>query len=412
MSRSLDVYLHNFLVGHLSQSREGQLSFIYTKEWLHHKDRMPLSISLPLQAEPFKQKECKGFFSGILPEEAHRSIIANIFGISARNDYSMLEQIGGECAGAVTFVPKKQALPMQDYNYKLLSDDDLAKAFKELPRRPLLVGEPELRLSLAGVQNKLAVYIDDENKIYLPLGNAPSTHILKPTINGITDSVINEAFCLDLARSTGIPTIEGTIGMVNNIEYLQVKRYDRIIGSGYPKRIHQEDFCQALNISPENKYQNEGGVSLWDSFKLIREVSSLPAVDILHLLDTVLFNIIIGNHDAHGKNFSLLFNIINGVHNIRLAPAYDIVCTAYYSEFTDKMAMRVGRQYKSKELTLKDIEDFARDTSLGVAMVRKRFFELVETILDNLTVVKDRCSLEELSLFVTARATRFKNRIM
>src|SRR5271169_6196939 len=147
MTRMLDVYLHECLVGHLIQDDGGQMSFEYLESWLAKPGAAALSQSLPLRQERFPAKECRGFFGGILPEESKREMIARNLGISARNDYAMLEQIGGECAGAVTFVPAGQSLPERNYHYRTLSSDELAKVFKELPKRPLLAGEEGVRLS-------------------------------------------------------------------------------------------------------------------------------------------------------------------------------------------------------------------------------------------------------------------------
>jgi len=111
MARTLDVYLHEELAGHLNQDDGGQMSFEYLESWLAKPSAAALSQSLPLRKERFPAKECRGFFGGILPEESKREIIARNLGISARNDYAMLEQIGGECAGAVTFIPAGQEFP-------------------------------------------------------------------------------------------------------------------------------------------------------------------------------------------------------------------------------------------------------------------------------------------------------------
>ena len=110
-------------------------------------------------------------------------------------------------------------------------------------------------------------------------------------------------------------------------------------------RVHQEDFCQALGITSEMKYQNEGSPSAKQCFDLIREVSSAPVIDLQRLLDAVIFNFLVGNHDAHGKSFSLLHENYNSVSatklleshsTVRLAPLYDIVCTAYYPNLSKK----------------------------------------------------------------------------
>src|SRR5690348_6987376 len=120
MARALDVYLHNDLVGHLVQDDEGAMSFQYGAIWLEKPGAISLSQSLPLRKEAFRRRECRAFFGGILPEETKREMIAGNLGISARNDYAMLERIGGECAGAVTFVPEGEALPERRYAYREL----------------------------------------------------------------------------------------------------------------------------------------------------------------------------------------------------------------------------------------------------------------------------------------------------
>src|SRR5438128_2183905 len=150
MARTLDVYLYNELVGHLVQDDGGQMTLGYSGSWLQKPNPTPLSQSLPLRTKRFTRKECRGFFAGLLPEEGQREIIARNLGISARNDYAMLEQIGGECAGAVTFIPTGQNLPERNDGYRTLSSEELAAILKQLPKRPLLAGEHGIRLSLAG----------------------------------------------------------------------------------------------------------------------------------------------------------------------------------------------------------------------------------------------------------------------
>src|SRR5437016_5545391 len=198
MPRTLDVYLHTDLVGHLVEDDSGEMIFEYAESWLNRSGAAPLSQSLPLRKERFKGKECRGFFAGILPEESKRETIARNLGISARNDYAMLERIGGECAGAVTFIPSGQPLAVRDYHYRALSSKELVDIFKDLPKRPLLGGVEGVRFSLAGAQDKIAVRIEG-GEISLPLGGAPSTHILKPSIERFAGVVFNEALTMHMA---------------------------------------------------------------------------------------------------------------------------------------------------------------------------------------------------------------------
>src|SRR3989338_5492909 len=160
MNRLLQVYLHDHYVGDLMQDHSGVMTFRYTSTWLKTPNARELSHSLPLQEARFNQKACRGFFSGILPEDDSRKRIAQILGISARNDFTLLEAIGGECAGAVSFVSEESARFQAEPDYRSVSNDELAEILRILPSRPLLAGEDGVRLSLAGTQDKLAVYFD------------------------------------------------------------------------------------------------------------------------------------------------------------------------------------------------------------------------------------------------------------
>lgn len=361
MAKSLDVYLHENLVGHLIQDEGGQMVFEYAEDWLARAHATALSLSLPLKRDRFKQKECRGFFAGILPEGSKREVIARNLGISPRNDYAMLERIGGECAGAVTFVPTGHALPARDYGYRALSPTELAGILKELPKRPLLAGEKGIRLSLAGAQDKLAVRLEGD-EISLPLGGAPSTHILKPGVEHFAGVVFNEGLVMKLAAAAGIPSAKVEIRTVEGIEFLLVERYDRTHrqseGKAVLERLHQEDFCQALAIPPELKYQKEGGPSLKRCFDLLREVSAAPVIDLSSLLDAVIYNWLVGNNDAHAKNFSILYRGAGtAAAEIRLAPLYDAVNTIYYPELSREMAMKIGREYLSDRVTPRNFEE-------------------------------------------------------
>jgi len=389
MARTLDVYLHRELVGHLIQNDGGQMVFDYAESWLQRPDATPLSHSLPLRRERFTRKECRGYFAGVLPEESKREIIARNLGISERNDYAMLERIGGECAGAVTFILAGESLSALDDRYRALSAHELAGILKELPRRPLLAGEIGIRLSLAGAQDKIAVRVEDD-AISLPLGGAPSTHILKPAVERFAGVVFNEAFCMRLAAVVGLPAAKAEIRRVEDVEYLLVERYDRVHrqspeGATLLERLHQEDFCQALGIVSENKYQKEGGPSLKQCFALLREVSSAPVIDLARLLDAVVFNFLVGNNDAHGKNFSLLYRYAGTASlETRLAPLYDVVSTYYYPELTRDMAMKIGGEYSSDKVSKANFEQLAEDAGLAKPLVRSRVPELAEAVLSNL----------------------------
>ncbi len=409
MSHTLDVFLSNKLVGHLIQKKSRQVSFEYSEQWLDDKSSFAISTSLPLKGEPFKQNKCRGFFGGLLPEEYNRRLIARNLGISAQNDFAMLEKIGGECAGALTFLPKGTLPSETDYVYQPLEESDLVDISKRLLTRPLLAGDSGIRITLAGAQEKIALHVDQNGHYSLPLNGAPSTHVLKPATNRYPNMVSNEAFSLSLAGSIGIPVVDAAANRIDELEFILVKRYDRRTESGkeFPVRLHQEDFCQAMGIPSERKYQSEGGPRLVDCVNLLRAVSNLPAVDIQNFLKLVIFNLIIGNNDAHGKNFSFLFTEQGESITARLVPAYDVLSTDFYDELTKVMAMKVGKANQFDHLRVKDFERLAIASEISVAGFRNQITEVAGNVRDALSVtIRDFPVIHELGSRIDKRAAR------
>ena len=347
--KTLDVYLNTILVGKLVQNDKGSLSLTYTAEFLH-KAATGISLSLPLQAAPFTGIEVKAFFSGLLPDEIAKQKIARYLGFSEKNAFALLQAIGGECAGALSLYPEGQIPPIHnDKDIEVLDGTKLRDILELLKKHPLLAGEDKMRLSLAGVQDKLAVDFD-KGKIALVKNGAPTTHILKSVISHISDSVHNELFCMRLAEAIGIIVPKATIHFVGDIPCYIVERYDRKKNvDGSVLRMHQEDFCQALGILPEIKYEREGGPSLAKCLEIIIAHSAKPAADQLRFLDLTIFNYLIGNADAHGKNFSLLYT----GSKPELAPAYDLLSTAVYPDLSEKMAMKISGKYKPNDVVLR-----------------------------------------------------------
>ena len=362
MSRVLNVWWDERLVGRLSQNRHGEPGFIYESEWLEAADSAwSLSTSLPLRTEPFSRRECGPFFSGLLPDEGQRDAVARQLGISRGNVYALLERLGGDVAGALQLlrpgelpVAVSAAAPAGP-----LDPGELAAVLDALPVRPLLAGEEGLRLSLAGAQSKLPVVLVD-GEVALPVPEQATTHILKAPIPRFPDSVENEAFVMRLAARIGLDAAPVEAREVEHRKFLLVERYDRrIAGAGFVARIHQEDFCQALGIWPERKYAAEGGPTLRECFELLRGIAARPAVEVLKLMDATIFNLIAGNADAHGKNFSLLYTDSGPV----LAPLYDLLTTIAYPELSPRLAMKIGKRNTLDEM------DAPR---LGIVCVRSR----------------------------------------
>ena len=371
--KRLIVYLNGEPVGIFSQDDSGLLGFRYGPEWLNRQDAAPLSRSLPLQSDPFQGKQARPFFAGILPDEGPRQQIAAILGISERNDFALLERLGGECAGAVSLLPEGVPPPAAgEKRSRELSEKELDDIIAELPRRPLLAGREGLRLSLAGSQAKLPVVIR-EATIALPLGNTPSTHIIKPEPERFPGLVATETLCMMLAKAVGLNVPPVATRSVGNKPCIVVQRYDRIISpDGAVARVHQEDFCQALGFPPERKYQQEGGPMLRDCIMLLREWSTVAALDIRDFLDGVIFNVLIGNADAHGKNYSILYQ----KGNRRLAPFYDLVCTLAWPELSKTPAMKIGPSESIETITPAHWQEMAQETRVGWPMLRERIADL------------------------------------
>lgn len=377
MARELEVWLFAEQLGTLALI-DGKLSFRYAPDWLSRPDAVALSSSLPLQAEPFDDHQTRPFFAGLLPEGQLRRLIARQFQVSSQNDFALLDHIGGECAGAVSLLEPGQALsgPEQDHEVQWLSDEEIIAILDELPQRPMLAGKAGLRLSLAGAQDKLPV-VSDGTRIGLPRNGTPSSHILKPAIRTLADTVTNEGFCMALAEAMQLKTARTQVCSVLGRPFLLVERYDRMLDShGQRQRLHQEDFCQALGVVPEMKYQNEGGPDLARCFDLVRRVTRPSAPQILCLLDYVIFNALIGNHDAHAKNFSLLYAARSAV----LAPFYDVLSTAIYPTLTPRMAMKIGSKYKFSEVQARHWDQFAAALGLGKAQARKRILAMARSM--------------------------------
>jgi serine/threonine-protein kinase HipA len=193
-------------------------------------------------------------------------------------------------------------------------------------------------------------------------------------LSGTTE---NEAFVMRLAAAVGLEVAPVELRTAEGRPFLLVGRYDRRRDeAGFVRRLHQEDFCQALGVLPETKYAGEGGPTFKECFDLVRRISARPAVDVLKLLDAAIFNLIVGNADAHGKNFSILY----GEDGPRLAPLYDLLSTIAYPELAPKMAMRLGKRATLQEMDADGWKAFAKEAGVGWPLLRRRVGELGDKI--------------------------------
>lgn len=383
MKRRLVVWWNGIRVGQLALNEYGEPEFTYAEDWLAMPEARPVSASLPLKPEPFDRRATLPFFEGLLPEASQRTAIAQALGISERNEFRLLEEIGGEVAGAIEVWPEDVEPASADMKAtatsRILSDDELVALIDRLPARPMLAGgEDGLRLSLAGAQSKLPVVCKD-GQIALPEPGQLTTHILKPEIARFEGTAENEAFCMRLARAIGLAVASVEYRSVGDKRFLLIERYDRQTGEdGKTIRLHQEDFCQALGFTSARKYASDGGPVFRDCFALIRRVTTRPAAEALKLLDAALFNTIIGNADAHAKNFSLLYL----PDRTELAPLYDLLSTVAYPDFSQRFAMKIGGRRTLEELYPADLEKFAKDIEIRAPFIHRRMGEIAEAIMD------------------------------
>lgn len=382
MSNALSVWWDGRVAGTLHLDKHGEMQFAYAPAWLEDSESPALSFSLPKRLKPFGRRECQPFFEGMLPEESQRVAIARALGVSAGNDFRLLEHLGGEVAGALVLLPEGEVPPQpSDGAPDILDDERVLALLDRLPIRPMLAGEGGLRLSLAGAQSKLPVLLLD-GQIALPAPGQPTSHILKPPIPRFEGTTENEFYCMTLARAIGLDVASVAMRRVGDRPFLLIERYDRKLdGEGRLVRLHQEDFAQALGVPSQRKYASEGGPTFRDIFALLRAAATRPARDVLKLADAAIFNLIIGNADAHAKNFSLLH--VGGV--VRLAPLYDLLSTISYPELSEKLAMKIAKKATLEEIEPRHWDRFAEDIGIGAPYLRRRIGQLCQAVLEQIS---------------------------
>ena len=380
----LDVYLCDRLVGALERSDAG-LTFRYLPEYLSGVSPAVVSSTLPLSDAVYEERDVMAFFSNLLPDESVRQRIAEILKLTPEDTFGLLKMIGGDCAGAIAFwEPGRRPHRPDRPVYRELSETEADAILRNLGSRPLGIADDFRGISGAGAQDKLIACLKDGH-IALPLRGTPSTHIFKPGIERFPESVYNEHFCMQLSRRCGFDTADCEILRLAGADYYVTRRYDReTTEDGVVRRLHQEDFCQLLRCRPEIKYQDQGGPSIVECATLLRQMR-FPGADILSFVDRVVFNFIIGNGDAHGKNFSVLYH-----GNVpRLAPQYDLICTAVYPKIARKMAMKLDGKFEFRWVTPgKFVRTFER-AGIGEKVVRDSIARQTEAVRNALPSLLD-----------------------
>ncbi|MBM2822836.1 MAG: type toxin-antitoxin system HipA family toxin [Thermoleophilia bacterium] len=395
--RRLDVYLAGKRIGELERQAPTRYRLRYTDDAVarHGEGALLLSASLPVRSTPYPSGATKPFFEGLLPEGAIRSTIARTLGLSEDNGFGLLAELGADCAGAVVIVPAGAPAPTPETgSIEWLDLDALAQRIADLPRNPLGVTDAHgrVRLSLAGVQPKLVVTRSPSERIGQPTGGAPSTHLIKPAQEQYPDLVANEAFCLRVARSAGLRAAPAEVIQIGGLECLLVERWDRTLDDdGRIARLHQEDFCQALGLLPAAKYETEGGPSVAAMVGLLRGLGTPTlARDLNELVRAVSINFLLGNSDAHGKNYALLYEPL-GIAQV--APLYDVVSTSVYPNLSQSLAMTIGGIDDPGEVDAGAWRRLAGDSGLG-SQVPRAVQSFAGRVVENARVVRDASRAE------------------
>ena len=357
-------------------------TFVYDASYVNDPAAIPLSLSLPLQKEPFQQGEFRAYFEGLLAEGVARQALAAELQIREDDYLSLLAKCGRECIGDVLATDCNDSVGQTPFGYSAVSHEELVAMFRNLPETA--AENAASRLSLAGTQNKvgLAQLPDGISTAWLrPKGLAATTHILKTS--SLRDLPEVEYLCMNAARACGI--------LVPNCQLIElgkpvlaVERFDRSVtmtsGTMRVKRLHQEDLAQAFNVTPGSKYAELPGGSVAAIATLIRRNSTRPARDLSQFAATLLFSYAIGNCDGHLKNYSIRLNPSRKERTtFALAPAYDLVSTTYFPKFSRDMAMRIGGERDIDLVSPQTLSQLARELGIATTVLKS----LGKRIVDN-----------------------------
>ncbi len=383
----LRVLLNGELMGVATQRTSGDLVLTYDRSWQERGDSIPLSLSMPLARRQHEDEVVRPYMENLLPDNV--GILerwARQFHVSPRNPFALLTHMGEDCAGAVQFVRPERYEDLVDEHrgeVEWLTEEEIGARLQDLAQRQGTGRLPGDRgqFSLAGAQPKMPLLFDGE-RWGIPSGRIPTTHILKPPAQQDLEGFdINEHLCLRLAKNLGLAVAESRLQTFAGQEALVVARYDRIrTGGGLFVRLHQEDTCQSLGVSPLRKYENEGGPGAVDIVDLLLRESDDAATDVAAFLDALALNWVMGGTDAHAKNYSLLLS----AGSVRLAPFYDLISILPYPHRVHHrevaLSMRIGGEYRSWKIRRRHWEGLAAQCDLDPDPVVERVGELVGAV--------------------------------
>ncbi len=365
-------------VGVLSRGVHNETSFIYAPGYLEAPDAVPLSLALPLRSEPYGDARTRAFFANLLPENRQLERVLEREGLERDDVVGLLHHLGADCAGSVSCLPL-DAPPIKTPgeladDYEPLADRELANIVHSLQAERRLPAEVRDPSPVAGVQSKIALTRLPDGRFALPRegSRVPTTHILKvPARRDARDAKLEEAAAV-LAAAVGLDVSIPTALTIDGVDALLIERFDRIVADGTVRRIHQEDFAQALGLPSNLKYERNGRPGRRFDAEAATEVLDAtrdPEAARLAFLTATLFNLCIGNTDNHAKNHALLYDLPGPP---RLAPLYDLLPIRLNADFTHELAFRIGGATHFDKMTGDDLRAF-----FGVMGVADEDFPLV-----------------------------------
>ncbi len=388
MSNQLDIHLNTKLIAQLYIESD-QLFWKYSDEW--KVNGFAVSPYLPL-IENIPPLNAQRFLRNLLPEGHPLEELTAYYNLSKMNTYGLIRALGLDIPGAIVALPSGDKLPSKG-KFRLLPSDELVQRINDREHSSLMVWDGKPRLSVAGVQDKINVVVDKSGNIGFGEGALCSTYILKFEKQKLTHLVLNEYFTMFIAKKCGLDVAKVNITYFDKHATLLVERFDRkFISKSEVKRHHMIDGCQALNFPPEYKYERNlgsgrdvahirDGASLPKLFSFAEKCNN-PALTKKKILDWVLFNILIYNFDAHGKNIS--FFVSN--NGIKLTPFYDLVNIKIYPEFEQQMAMALGDEFDGNMVNAYQLADFADSCGLSRRLVARQLKEILSKCLGALDV--------------------------
>jgi serine/threonine-protein kinase HipA len=398
------VLIEGELAGRVLADKSGRLSMSYEKAWRASPQSYSLSVSMPLAEITYPHRSVWPYLWNLLPENPNvLQRWAQQYHVSAGSPFKLLANVGADVPGAAQFIPPERRAEIQSEqqpNIEWISMDELSERLSQLRddfsavRRPGDIG----KMSLPGAQAKTAFYWDrSANRWGVPGGRTPTTHIIKPCIPGFDGLVENEHLCQDIAARLGMPAARSFVLMLDQ-PYIVVERYDRLPpapGTQLPRRIHQEDMCQALGLMPTRKYEEDGGPGIPQITTLIRRVSTSPEVDVERFLKANIFNWLIGATDAHAKNYSFL---IGATDEIRLAPLYDLSSLLPYPDLIEqRVAMKIGDHHDIALVTPDDWRTVARRCALNEDQIIGTLTEMARALPDVVSAAHAQAHTDGLS---------------